>query len=54
MTPAVAKRFRLLASALSVLLLVGALAAGGFYLRIRASLPRLDGATTLAGLGAPV
>ena len=54
MTPAVAKRFRLLASALSVLLLVGALAAGGFYFRIRASLPRLDGATTVAGLGAPV
>lgn len=54
MTPAVAKRFRLLASALSVLLLIGALAAGGFYFRIRASLPRLDGATTVAGLGAPV
>ncbi len=54
MTPAVAKRFRLLASALSVLLLVGTLAVGWFYFRIRASLPRLDGAATVAGLGAPV
>ncbi len=54
MTPAVAKRLRLLASAVSVLLLIGALAAGWFYFRLRASLPRLDGSMAVAGLGAPV
>lgn len=54
MTPAAAKRFRLLASALSVLVLVALLAAGWFYLRMRASLPALDGAAKLTGLAAPV
>lgn len=54
MTPAVAKRLRLLASAVSVLLLLGIAAAGWFYFRVRASLPQVDGTSALAGLGAPV
>ena len=54
MTPVVAKRLRFLASALSVLLLAGALAAGWFYFRVRASLPRLDGSSAVTGLSAPV
>ena len=54
MTPAAAKRFRLLGNFAS-LLVVAALAAGGwFYFRLRASLPRLDGTAALTGLGAPV
>jgi penicillin amidase len=54
MSPAAAKRFRLLASAVSVLALLAALAAGWFYFRMRASLPQLDGAAAIAGLGANV
>lgn len=54
MTPAAAKRLRLLASALSVLVLVALVAAGWFYLRMRASLPVLDGRSSLTGLAAPV
>jgi penicillin amidase len=47
-------RFRLLASVLSVLVLLVALVAGWFYFQLRASLPQLDGSAALAGLGAPV
>lgn len=54
MTPAAATRLRLLASAISVLLLAGALAAGWFYGRVRASRPQLAGTATVAGLGAAV
>ena len=54
MSPAVAKRFRLLASVVSVLLLIAVVAVGWSYFRIRASLPQLDGPVALAGLGAPV
>ena len=43
MTPAVAKRLRLLASALSLLAVAVLLAVGWFYFRLRASLPQLDG-----------
>lgn len=52
MNPAAAKRLRLLASALSVLLLTAILAVGWLYWRMRASLPQLDGAATMAGLSA--
>ncbi len=54
MSPAAAKRFRLLASVLSVLVLIALVAAGWFYFRMRASLPQLDGPATVAGLGAKV
>ena len=43
MTPATSQRLRLLASVLTVLLVVALLAAGGFYLALRASLPPLEG-----------
>ncbi len=52
-TPA-GKRFRLLASTLSVLVLLAAVAAGWFYREMRASLPRLDGTAALPGLSANV
>jgi penicillin amidase len=54
MHPEAAKRLRLLASAISVLLLVGLLAAGGFYWRLRSSLPQLEGTVTRTGASAPV
>jgi penicillin G amidase len=54
MNPAAAKRLRLLASAISLLLLVAVLAIAWFYWRVRASLPSLDGAATVAGLTTPV
>jgi len=54
MSPAAAKRLRLLASALSVLMLVAVAAAGWFYFRMRASLPQLDGPVKVTGLGAHV
>jgi penicillin amidase len=54
MTPAAAKRFRLLASVLSLLVVIAALGAGWFYFRLRASLPRLEGAVAMSGLAAPV
>lgn len=54
MTPAAAKRLRLLASAVSLLALLLVLATGWFYSRMRASLPQLDGPATVAGLGAKV
>ena len=47
-------RFRLLASVLSVLGLLLAVAVGWFYREMRASLPRLDGSAALPGLAAPV
>ena len=54
MTPAAAKRLRLLASAVTVLLAVAVLGAGWFYGRLRASLPQVEGRATLGGLGTPV
>ena len=54
MSSPVRQRFRLIASILSVLGLLLALAAGWFYFQLRASRPQLDGATALAGLSAPV
>ncbi len=51
MSPAAAKRFRLLASAVSLLALLAVLAAAWFYFRMRASLPQLDGTAVIAGLG---
>ncbi len=50
MNPEVTKRFRLLASVVSVLLVVAVLALGWLYWRIRSSLPQLDGTAALAGL----
>jgi len=49
-----AKRLRLLASAVSVLLVVAVLVVGWLYWRIRASLPQLEGNATLTGLTAAV
>src|SRR5688572_29058087 len=54
MNPEAAKRLRLLASAVSVLLLLAVLAVGWIYWRIRASLPSLDGAVARSGVTAPV
>ena len=54
MNPAAAKRLRLLASLLTVLVALAALAGGWFYFRLRASLPQLDGPAAVAGLGASV
>ncbi|MDD3178783.1 MAG: penicillin acylase family protein [Opitutaceae bacterium] len=48
------KRFSLLFSFLSLLLLVAAVAGGIFYYKMRQSLPPLDGEGVVAGLGAPV
>lgn len=52
MHPEVAKRLRLLASAVSVLLLAAVAAGGWYWLRFRASLPQLDGTAVVAGLSA--
>ncbi len=49
-----AKRLRLLASAVSVLLVVAVLVVGWLYWRIRASLPQLEGNATVTGLTAAV
>ena len=54
MKPAVAQRLRLLASGLTVLLLVAVLIVGWLYWRLRVSLPQLDGRATIAGLAAEV
>ena len=54
MNPRAAKRLRLLASAVSVLLLLAVVAAGWGYWRVRASLPQLEGSAKVAGLAAPV
>ncbi|MDB6094937.1 MAG: Penicillin amidase [Verrucomicrobia bacterium] len=48
------KRFRLLASVVSILLLVALAAGGWFYWAMRGSLPQLDGSLALAGLSAKV
>lgn len=52
MTPAAAKRLRLLASAVSVLVLLVLAVVGWCYFRLRASLPQLDGSAAIAGLTA--
>jgi len=54
MKPVTAKRLRLLAGAASLLLLVALALVGWFYLKTRASLPLLDGQTSIAGLDAKV
>jgi penicillin amidase len=54
MNPAAFKRLRLLASAVSLLVVVAALALGWIYWRVRASLPQLEGTATVAGLAGPV
>lgn len=54
MSSRVAKSLRLLASLLSVVLLVAVIAAGWFYFKLRASRPQLDGAARIAGLAAGV
>ncbi|HXC01604.1 MAG TPA: penicillin acylase family protein [Opitutaceae bacterium] len=54
MNTAVARRFSLLASVLSLLVLGAAGAGIWFYFQLRASLPQLDGAATVPGLTAPV
>src|SRR4051812_21128545 len=53
MNPAAAKRLRLLASAISVLLIVTVLGVAWAYWRVRASLPQLEGNATVTGLSAP-
>jgi penicillin amidase len=54
MNPEAAKRLRLLASAVSVIVLIAAAAVGWGYSRLRASLPLLEGNATAPGLKAPV
>lgn len=54
MNPEAAKRLRLLASTISILLLLALLAVGWVYWRIRASLPSLDGTVARSGVSAPV
>ena len=54
MKPAAAKRLRLLASTLTVVVLLAVLVAGWFYWRLRISLPQLEGGAKVAGLGAEV
>jgi penicillin G amidase len=54
MNPAAAKRFRLLASAISVILILAVLAVGWAYWRVHASLPQVDGTAVAKGLTAPV
>ncbi len=54
MSPAVAKRLRLLASAVSILILLIAIVAIWFYWRVGQSRARLDGETHLPGLSAAV
>lgn len=54
MNPEAAKRLRLLASAVSLLLLLALLCVGWLYWRIRASLPQLEGPVARVGVAAPV
>lgn len=54
MSPALAQRARLLASAVSLLLLLALLGAGWLYLQLRGSLPQLDGSLALPGLAGEV
>jgi penicillin amidase len=51
---AFAKPLRLIASIISVLLLIAAVFAGWFYFQVRGSLPQLDGTRAISGLSAPV
>jgi penicillin amidase len=48
------KRLGLLASVVSILALIALVAIGWVYVRVRASLPQLDGTAVINGLGAPV
>lgn len=54
MNPAAAKRFRLLASVVSVLVVVALIVGGWFYVRLKASLPQLEGTVAVPDLSAPV
>ncbi|MBC7369143.1 MAG: penicillin acylase family protein [Undibacterium sp.] len=54
MSSRVANGLRLLASLLSVVVLLAGVAAGWFYFKLRASRPQLDGAAHIAGLAAGV
>lgn len=54
MQPEAAKRLRLLASAVSVLLVLAVLVAGWLYWRIRSSLPQLEGTVARSGVSARV
>ena len=54
MNPEAAKRLRLLASTISVLLLLAVLACGWYYWRVNSSLAQLDGTAPLPGLSTPV
>jgi penicillin G amidase len=54
MSPAAAKRLRLLASALSVLLLLGVVAIVWFFWRLQASVPKLEGTEAVSGLSSEV
>lgn len=54
MNPEAPKRLRILVSLVSVLVVLGLLAGGWLYWRIRSSLPQLDGSIGLTGLSGPV
>ena len=54
MKPVTAKRLRLLASAACALLFIALALATWFYVKMRASLPLLDGSVAISGLSAPV
>ena len=54
MSPKAVKRIRLLAALAGLFLLAALAGAGWFYSRLRASLPRLDGAQRISGLAALV
>lgn len=54
MNPEAAKRLRLLASAVSILVVVAALVLAWIFWRVRASRPQLDGTAAVAGLTGPV
>jgi penicillin amidase len=54
MKPQVSKWLRRFAATLVLLLVVVGVGVGWFYLRLRASLPQLDGNATLSSLSAPV
>ncbi len=54
MKPTLVTRLRLLASVVSALILIAALLAGWFWMKLRASLPLLDGMQPISGLTSPV
>ena len=54
MKPVTAKRLRLLGGAASVLLLIALALVAWFYVKMRASLPQLDGQASITGLSAKV